>query len=421
MMDLIFNFSTGIDTFNTMINLVVCISAFYCIILAVKKPSERVKYSQTAVVLGIFGTFAGITIGLINFDATNIDGSVPGLLSGLRTAFFTSLAGQIASIAITSTRFYTLFFTIFKGDKSQILTENENSPRELDISDIVLSLNSIKNSIVGDGDTTMLTQLQKMRTSTNDSLNELNSSFKQFSLHMVENTNKAIVEALRDVIKDFNVKLNEQFGDNFKQLNQAVKEMITWQDRYKSFVESSEKELKNSIEHMKDVNLTLKSTNEVLNQVAKNTEDLAKTSEKIANETRRAMDCVNEFGEVIGTLNSVASQSKDLFPILERNLNNSFEQSSRMIEEASRKIIEHGNLIDRQYAELRRQLESALNSTTKALEDQVVKLDRELGAELTKSLNSLGNQLATLSNKFVSDYTPLTERLKQVVEMSRRV
>lgn len=51
--------------------------------------------------LGVLGTFAGITIGLLYFDTKNLDDSIPKLLSGLKTAFFTSLAGMIGSLFLS--------------------------------------------------------------------------------------------------------------------------------------------------------------------------------------------------------------------------------------------------------------------------------------------------------------------------------
>lgn len=51
--------------------------------------------------LGVIGTFAGITVGLINFDTGDLDNSIPLLLEGLKTAFFTSLAGMIGSLILT--------------------------------------------------------------------------------------------------------------------------------------------------------------------------------------------------------------------------------------------------------------------------------------------------------------------------------
>ena len=48
--------------------------------------------------LGVLGTFLGITIGLMGFDPTNLDNSIPVLLDGLKTAFWTSLTGMGCSI-----------------------------------------------------------------------------------------------------------------------------------------------------------------------------------------------------------------------------------------------------------------------------------------------------------------------------------
>ena len=51
--------------------------------------------------LGVLGTFLGITIGLMNFNPNVLDESIPLLLEGLKTAFFTSLAGMIGSLILS--------------------------------------------------------------------------------------------------------------------------------------------------------------------------------------------------------------------------------------------------------------------------------------------------------------------------------
>jgi len=75
------------------------------------------------------------------------------------------------------------------------------------------------------------------------------------------------------------------------------------------------------------------------------------------------------------------------------------------------------NSITRNNQELNQHIEQAVNRTN----EQVVKLDQAMSEELTKALESFGKQLAALSQKFVEDYLPLTEKLKQVVELSRRL
>lgn len=53
--------------------------------------------------LGVLGTFLGITIGLLYFNTEDLDTSIPLLLSGLKTAFLTSLFGMIGSLILNRT------------------------------------------------------------------------------------------------------------------------------------------------------------------------------------------------------------------------------------------------------------------------------------------------------------------------------
>ena len=55
------------------------------------------------------------------------------------------------------------------------------------------------------------------------------------------------------------------------------------------------------------------------------------------------------------------------------------------------------------------------------IKNSVVILDQTLQKELNNSLESLGVQLSSLSSKFVEDYTPLTEKLKSIIEISKKL
>lgn len=49
---------------------------------------------------------------------------------------------------------------------------------------------------------------------------------------MAENNAKSFIEALTATMNDFNTKLTEQFGENFKELNVAVGRLLEWQNQY---------------------------------------------------------------------------------------------------------------------------------------------------------------------------------------------
>ena len=64
------------------------------------KRGEHIDYTSMIVSTGVLGTFLGIVVGLWNFDTTDISGSVPLLLEGLKLAFITSIIGMGLSILL---------------------------------------------------------------------------------------------------------------------------------------------------------------------------------------------------------------------------------------------------------------------------------------------------------------------------------
>ena len=65
-------------------------------------PSRSKSLPSLFTIIGVFGTFLGIVLGLADFDVTSgrVEESVSVLLDGLKFAFWTSVAGIISAIAI---------------------------------------------------------------------------------------------------------------------------------------------------------------------------------------------------------------------------------------------------------------------------------------------------------------------------------
>ena len=66
-------------------------------------------------------------------------------------------------------------------------------------------------------------------------------------------------------------------------------------------------------------------------------------------------------------------------------------------------------------------LDHSLAEIAKNSESNIRRVEESLEKELTKSLESLAGVLTQLSNKFCSDYLPLTERLRDVLKMAEQV
>tara|TARA_B100000963_G_C22622861_1_gene670820 strand:+ start:1258 stop:2604 length:1347 start_codon:yes stop_codon:yes gene_type:complete len=409
--------------------------------------------------LGILGCFTGITIALFSFNPENISESVPNLLAGIRTAFWASLAGVFGALTL---RFGQRFRKV-KDNKSQIAGQTAS------LSDVVLSINSLRDSIVGKNETNLQSEIVGFKEKSEEHFQSLQKEFKLFSDHMVENNQKAIVEALREVIKDFNAKITEQFGDNFKELNQAVSKLLSWQIQYKDELEiikknqqESREELEKASKNLKEIvgsagifseiAVDLKSQIDYLNQ---NRETLNKQQKSLA-EVLKHMSTVTPTFEkktslmleqiekgMIRVYEQFSANADQLVVQLAKSekefktmFEETFKHSEIHIEELQKQMAKaaenlgiqmqiSGNEMKKQIAETivenQKTFKIGLEENSRIIKEGVLALDKALQKELNSSLESLGRQLAALSNRFVEDYLPLTEKLRQLVELSKKI
>ena len=204
--------------------------------------------------LGILGTFTGIISGLLDFNTTDINNSVGPLLEGLKTAFITSLAGMLLSI---------IYKVVISSGVFSKVVEGGEVEEDIDVVDLykamtlqVESINQLRKSISENDESSLVGQIKLTRADLNEnhkSAEKLLSSisgtqqdtFSQFEKElwnkldefadmMSKSATDQVVDALNQVIQDFNNNLTEQFGSNFQKLNDAVLELVTWQENYKT-------------------------------------------------------------------------------------------------------------------------------------------------------------------------------------------
>jgi hypothetical protein len=172
--------------------------------------------------LGIFFCFAGIAWGLLDFDPHDVRSSVPHLLQGIRTAFWSSVVGIFWALTLK------IRVALF-GDATVPASGAQEGSTVDDLARLLVNLN---RSIAGSDDSALLSQVKLLRTDGNARLDRLTEAFGRYAENIAETNSKALVRALSEVVRDFNVKLNEQFGDNFKRLNSAVERLVSWQAQY---------------------------------------------------------------------------------------------------------------------------------------------------------------------------------------------
>ena len=312
--------------------------------------------------VGIFFSFCGITYGLMGLDLSpeHIKDSIPNLLDGLKVKFIASLMGIGASIIVRVTQSFSIEEELAEinvddkivallGDIHNVLAKSANNSPETLLQELkqaidllpdefkkqTVLLDSIKSSLAGEGDASVTTQLGKLRSDMRDSLKEmdvnnkkcsdnlnntlssnfenLTQKFDDFARIVAENNSKAFIEALEAAMRDFNNNITEQFGENFKQLNQAVGELLKWQDNYKTHVET----LTDNFE------ISLNSVS-VIQQAFTDIQIRSKSFTEVSAELSVILQKLDiQLGDLnfhLKSLSQVADTAKEAFPIIEGNL-----------------------------------------------------------------------------------------------------
>lgn len=369
--------------------------------------------------IGIFGTFLGIALGLMEFNVTDVEASVPQLIEGLKTAFWSSIAGLLGAMSIKMR--HVLNHVRGLDGSTQVTGAT--------MDDLATLLGDIRLLLSKSGLLNLNEHLAASDKRLEANLNNLASSVGNYQGKLAEATSQAIIGALETLLTDFNQQINLQYGDNFNQLNQAVGQMLEWQDNYKLELEKLLKEQEANGE-------LLNKATEAYATMVQHTQAFNQVADTLGSVMQGLQDQSNSLGEYLNSLANLVNKAGGGLPKLENRvlaltdglaeqLDKHHNQMNRLLTSNGQKLVasvENMNqLLGPQLSEqLAKQEEIALRSLNRG-EQQLIRLDAALEKELTHSLETFGSQLAALSEKFVNDYTPLTDKLQQLINLAAKL
>lgn len=150
-----------------------------------KLKDNRITFESRAATLstlGVLGTFFGITWGLMGFDADDLDNSIPILLGGLKTAFFTSLMGMLCSLVYNAilNHIYDAF------EASQPISQDESVTK---ICEAITKMSKTSANAIE-------TIKNQLTTAQNNQ-----TAFYNAALTSLNGVNKAYIDSLKDDVK----------------------------------------------------------------------------------------------------------------------------------------------------------------------------------------------------------------------------
>lgn len=368
--------------------------------------------------VGIFGTFLGVALGLSEFDTGAVEDSVPQLLEGLKTAFWTSIAGLLGALSIKFR--YAVASMRVRAHRESKMTAT--------MDDLAWHLERIANAVsIDEKDkenwVSWRDQQDQKRQREHDQLIGALSNYQQ---EMTEANTAALEKAISHVMREFNTRIEEQYGDNFKRLNEAVGKMLQWQSDHKTQIEdlmaANERSAQSSVTAAESFERLITQTRS-FTSVA---EDMETLLSALQSQSENLREYLTTFSTLIVDAQKGLPQLEDRIMLLTKGLQDTVEGQSKQMRElleataigirdTSDKVSEL--LIDgttRSQQAMGEQLESLLKQN----HAQLQQLEEGMEAELNKALTTFGYQLTALSEKFVNDYVPLTDRLQDLVKMA---
>ena len=379
--------------------------------------------------------FLGIAVGLFNFNPSPeaMHNSVTNLLSGMTTAFVTSILGMGIS----------LYFKNYQANAQKNFSKNNSVKQDSTIADLIQYLQradaeksellkKLTISLVGDGDSTVIGQMKIIKSDIRDEFKQVEKilqdnnenvirELKDFGKTLAENNAKIFIDALNETMKDFNKKLTEQFGENFNRLNIAVGRLLVWQENYKVTIERITKNLQ----------VTFEGIDAVKNSVAKieeSADSITRSSEQILNLIVTANMYEQKLRQVLSEIQSVSKNTAESVEDLTTGMYNAIDNANYMTQSISETTNTALNKItdttNQTIISMRKMSDELNNESFKLTSETVSKMEKMMEANdknFRESLETLGKAMLQISKKFAQDYTPLAERLREIVQIAEQV
>lgn len=350
--------------------------------------------------LGVLSTFAGITIGLLYFDTEDLDASIPILLSGLKTAFFTSLAGMIGSLFLSR-------------QVNSALDEKDGG-----MSDIDMAAGQICKAV------------DAMNTTTKEAFEELRNQNKQqleAQLHFYRTISETVSSLTTNIgeLKGFSKKfdnvdavttsINSFIGECLEITSGIAGAQNEISDEIKNFSMVLRSEVDEIEEKMKETNNLLVGKFDEFSELLKksNTEALVDVMKSVTEEFQKQMNSLinkliqenfDQLNKSVESLNVWQQENKEMISSLTKQykeMTANFEQTSTTLTKVSgdtRLLVSDGGKL--------RQLIDALNQVI--IEDQkFVKIVAQI------------EETATLSKDNMLQFEESTKSLNEWVRKQR--
>jgi len=401
-------------------------------ILAIIDITLKKDLKSQIVSLGVLGTFIGIYMGLQNFNPEDMKNSINSILLGLKTAFFTSIVGMGTALILATIQkiFYKNLDNQLSSEKLLLDISNklDKLDNKKDINNIIIELKQLVNIQTDTRNKTVniYTSIDKLRENSNIenrklieildvNFDKMNGSLEVAIDKLSKGATEEIIKALEHVIKEFNNELQSSFGDNFIKLNEAVVNLLEWQNNYKTHIEHIESHLNistSSIEKSKDSLEIISSKNEAIINIYKQLKNIIVIYHHQ----------IKDLNKHLETYSNLSDNAENMFLTIRENISKTTEEFRNLTnlissnnEEQKENFLSNSKEIKEAHSDLTKHIKNENINQTESYKELFNKNSKEFShlAQTISSSNAKQKE-SFLSNikEIKKSYLDLTKNIK---------
>ena len=341
------------------------IVGFFFFALITKNQNWKDRAEEVLVTAALVGCLASISIALFHFDPSNPIDSITAFLGDIRFGFILSLTGLGCKLAMG----------IANGLRKTLTHADIN-------------LGHIQDTLLGN------------QTRQIEQFDRLNKTLEDFAKRLAEDSTKAIVAALESVVKDFNKNLTEQFGENFKQLNLAVSDLVVWQRQYKDELNTLQQKNSQITESLGNTTQHLLEISKSLDQLSGSATNFTQKSEQL---TTLIYELEKQYALIVQGQESL-TKTLSAYEGLPPAVNQKIESMITQLQDGATNLTKTVN-------EGQEKATGATVKATEELKNNLVSLDKQIKSNLDSTMNRFGQQLADIIENMALQISDIKQRL----------
>ena len=277
-------------------------------------------------------------------------------------------------------------------------------------------LEATRDAVAGSEESSLAGQVKLLRTDLTDRHRDDRKAFDAFAEHLWEqlaefaqmmsrSATEQVVQALTQVIADFNQKITEQFGDNFKRLDASVQKLVEWQEHYRQQLEQLHALYDQSVQNITKIDSAIE-------HIAESSSSIPNSMEKLAGIVETASHQLTELDRHLAAFEQLRDRAVEAVPQMQAHVEEITREISSSVDAAS----EHYKaLLENSDSYLKAQDDKAQEILT-TFTDSGVRIQRDLQAEhqqLLANSDSYSKEQNAKSQEMLAVFMDASERVQR--------